>query len=397
MPWNDNANPGPWGSPPDKEPGKEPGRKPEDDRPTGQDAERGPPRRRQPPPPPPGNPPPDLDELIARLNQTFRRMTGGGSNNPLGGEGGGIDRRTIYIVLGAIAALWVFSGVYIVSPKAQAVLTTFGAYSGTVGPGLHYRLPWPIQAAQQVDFTSQRTTTIGTIAADDPNSPADNVTEPSDSPTLMLTGDENIVDLSFTVLWRVKNPKDFLFNVDDQDGLLRSVAESAMREVVGRTPLNPIISTGRGQVEAQTAALMQQILDRYGAGITIVAVQIKESTAPKAVADAFREVASAKQEAQRVANQAQGQAATIIQDAKGYQAQVVQEAKGEAARFNSVYAQYKLAPGVTRQRLYIETMQKVLAGSTKVIVDGRGSSTPIVLPPGIFQPKPGVQAAGGAQ
>jgi membrane protease subunit HflK len=393
MPWNDNANPGPWGSPPpEKEPGKDSDKKPE-----AKDAERGPPRRRQPPPPPPGNPPPDLDELLARLRQTFNRLMGGGTGNPLGGEGRGFDRRTVYVVLGAVGALWLFSGVYIVQPRAQAVLMTFGAYTATSGPGLHYRLPWPFQSVRQVEFTRLRTTVIGNVPADDPSSPADSSVEPSDSPTLMLTGDENIVDLSFNVQWRVKNTKDYLFNIDNPDSLLTSVAESAMREVVGRTPLNPIISTGRGQVETQTAALMQDILDRYGAGIIIEAVQINKSGPPLAVAAAFREVASAKQDAQKAANVAQGKAAAQIQDAKGYQAQVVQEAQGEAARFNSVYAQYKLAPGVTRQRLYIETMQKVLAGSTKVIVDGKGTTAPIVLPPSVFQPKPSVQVSGDAQ
>ncbi len=393
MPWNDNANPGPWGSPP---PEKEPGKKPED-KSAAPEPERAPPRRR-PPPPPQGNPPPDLDELLRRFTATFRRLTGGGSGNPLGGQGGGFDRRTVYIVLGAIAALWVFSGIYIVPATSKAVLTTFGAYSATVGPGPHIRLPWPFQGVQQVDFTSQHTTNIGSIAPDDPNSSDDDTTEPTDSPTLMLTGDENIVDLSFAVLWRVKDPKEYLFNVDSQDALLTSVAESAMREVVGRTALTPIISTGRGQVEAQTAVLMQQILDRYGAGVTIVSVQIKESGTPKVVSKAFREVASAKQDAQKAANVAEGQAAALIQQAKGYQSKVVQEAQGEAARFNSVYAQYKLAPGVTRQRLYIETMQKVLAGSTKVIVDSKGASAPIILPPSAFQPKTSAaQSAGGAQ
>ncbi|MDQ0463640.1 membrane protease subunit HflK [Caulobacter ginsengisoli] len=391
MPWNDNANPGPWGAPPpDKEPGKKPdkasGDRPSPDR----EPERGPPPRRL--PPPSGNPPPDLDELLRRLNQTFRRLTGGGGGNPLGGEGGaGIDQRTIYIVAGAVVALWVFSGIYIVQPTYKAVLMTFGAYTGDTGPGLHYHLPWPLQSVKQIDFTTLRTTAIGTISADDS-------VQPSDNSTLMLTGDENIVDLSFTVQWRVKDAGRFVFNIDNQAQLLTTVAESAMREVVGRTPLSPIISTGRGQVEDQTAALMQRILDSYGAGVTIVAVQIKESGPPKAVADAFVEVASAKQDAQKMANQAQGQAAKIVQDAKGYQAQVVQEAQGEAARFNSVYAQYKLAPGVTRQRLYIETMQKVLAGSTKVIVDSKGASAPIILPPDVFRPRaPVAQAPGAAQ
>jgi membrane protease subunit HflK len=160
-----------------------------------------------------------------------------------------------------------------------------------------------------------------------------------------------------------------------------------MREVVGRTALDPILTNGRGRVQDETRVLMQKVLDSYGAGITVNEVQIRNAGPPPDVVDAFRDVASAKQDAQSLANQARAGQAKIVQDALGYKAQVVQEAEGEAARFNQVYAQYKLAPPVTRQRLYIETMERVLKNSKKVIVDSKGASAPIILPPDAFRPK----------
>jgi membrane protease subunit HflK len=205
--------------------------------------------------------------------------------------------------------------------------------------------------------------------------------------SLMLTGDENIVDLSFSVTWRVSNPGRYLFNISDPDATLSAVAESAMREVIGRSELDAIISRSRGQIQIEVAALMQRILDGYGAGIIIDGVQISDAGPPKEVVDAFRDVNNASQNAESRANQARGTAAEVIQQAKGYQSQVVREAAGEAARFNQVYAQYRLAPGVTRDRLYIETMERVLTKTNKVIIDNKGASAPIILPPDVFRPR----------
>lgn len=350
MPWNDNANPGPWGSPPPSG-----GKGPSDE---------GPKRPRGPGPRRPSGPP-DLDELQQRVRERVQGL--------FGGSGGDMSpRRMIPAFAGALVALYFASGIIVVGAKEEAVVTTFGAWTRGYGPGLGYHLPL-FEASRKIDITTLRKTEIGgeTGAAD----------------TLMLTGDENIVDLSFSVTWRVSNPGWYLFNIDRPDETVKAVAESAMREVIGRTAFDPIISSGRGQVEIQVAELTQRILDRYRSGIIIDAVQLNDPSAPKEVIDAFRDVNNASQNAASRANQARGTAAQVVQQAKGYQSQVVREAAGEAARFNQVYEQYRLAPGVTRDRLYIETMERVLSRSNKVIIDSKGASAPIILPPDVFRPR----------
>ncbi|MFY8140099.1 MAG: FtsH protease activity modulator HflK, partial [Caulobacter sp.] len=274
---------------------------------------------------------------------------------------------------GAVAVLYVLAGIIVVGPREEAVVTTFGAWTRSYGPGIGYHLPL-IEQSRKLDVTTLQTRSIGGGTGDGGD-------------TLMLTGDENIVDLSFSVTWRVSNPGRYLFNISDPDATLSAVAESAMREVIGRSELDAIISRSRGQIQIEVAALMQRILDGYGAGIIIDGVQISDAGPPKEVVDAFRDVNNASQNAESRANQARGTAAEVIQQAKGYQSQVVREAAGEAARFNQVYAQYKLAPGVTRDRLYIETMERVLTKTNKVIIDNKGASAPIILPPDVFRPR----------
>jgi membrane protease subunit HflK len=361
MPWNDNANPGPWGSPPPPE-SKGPG-------------SRGPRRPSGPPPkgPTPGGP--GFDDFQRRFTQRFNAWFRGPDNRP--------RPRAVATLAGAVLGLWMLSGVYIVQPNEQAVVSTFGAYTRLAGPGLRYHFPTPVERVVKVPVTTLQRTDIGGV-------PGATATDES----LMLTGDENIVDLSFSVTWRVSNAPNYIFNVKDPDGAVKAVAEASMREVVGRTALQPLISTGRGQVQAQTLTLMQTTLDSYRAGIHIDEVQIRNAGPPAQVVEAFREVATASQNAESSVNVARGEAARIVQSAIGYRAQVVREAEGEAARFNQVYEQYRLAPGVTRDRLYIETMQRVLANSNKVIIQGRGGTTaPIVLTPEMFRPKPGTAAA----
>jgi modulator of FtsH protease HflK len=354
MPWNDNAGPGPWGSPPpgdDKNDGgrnrSDPGRRPSSG--------------------PPGVPPPpiDLNDLVERVTARLR--------DTFGGPGRG---KAVMLGAGAIVGLWLLTGTYVVQPNEQGVVTTFGAYSRTSDPGLNYHLPWPIEAVQRVPVTSIQTLDIGGV-------PGAEV----EAERLMLTGDENIVDLSFTVQWRVSDAGKYVFNVREPNAVLKDVAESAMREVVGKTALTPILTNGRGQVEAQTRQLMQQVLDRYDIGVYIEGVRIQVANAPAPVVDAFRDVQRAAQNAQSNANVARGEAAQVIQQAKGYREKVVREASGDAARFNQVYDQYKLAPAVTRERLYIETMQRVLANSNKVIVDSKGANAPVILPSDTFRSK----------
>lgn len=354
MPWNDNAGPGPWGSPPNdgkKDPDRSRGDEP---RPGG--GPRG-----------PGGPPPpvDVNALLDRLSDRMRQTFGG----PRRG------RALAASALGVLA-LWALSGCYVVQPKEQAVITTFGAYSRTAQPGLRYRLPWPIEHAELVPVTSIQTLDIGGT-----------VSQPLSDERLMLTGDENIVDLSFTVQWKVSDAAKYAFNVREPDTVIKDVAESAMREVIGRTALTPILTTGRGQVQDQTEVLMQRILDRYDVGVSIQSVNIQAATTPGPVLEAYRDVQRAAQNAESAANNARGEAAQIRQAALGYREQVVREAAGDADRFNQVYVQYKLAPAVTRERLYIETMQRVLERSNKVIIDNKGATAPVILPPDAFRPK----------
>lgn len=368
MPWNDNANPGPWGSPP-----------------SGGDGDRKDPPARRPQrgggprgPRPPGGPEfnAGLERLMRRLRQFF-----------MGPGGEGVRPAAVAAVIGGAFALWALSGLYVVQPNEEAVVTTFGAYSRSEGPGLRYHLPSPIERVTKVPVTSLQRVDVGGATPG---------AVPEES--LMLTQDENIVDLNFTVAWRVADADQFVFRIRDPEASVKAVAESAMREIVGKTNLDQILTTGRGQVQQQTRELMQRTLDSWGAGVSVVEVQIRSANPPQEVQAAFRDVASAEQdrvsainEAQayrnRVVNEAKGDAARIIQSAQGYREQAVREAQGDAARFNSIYAEYRRAPGVTRDRLYIETMQRVLSQSNKVIVDSEGASAPIILPPDVFRPR----------
>jgi membrane protease subunit HflK len=364
MPWNDNAGPGPWGSPPPND-----GKK-DADRPRSDPPRSGGPRGSGDPPPPV-----DVNALLERLSDRMRQTFGG-------------PRRGRAIAASALGlvVLWGLSGCYVVQPKEQSVVTTFGAYSRTDQPGLRYRLPYPIEHAELVPVTSIQTLDIGGT-----------VSQPLSDERLMLTGDENIVDLSFTVQWKVSDAAKYVFNVRDPDTVIKDVAESAMREVIGRTALTPILTTGRGQVQDQTEQLMQQILDRYDVGVSIQSVNIQAATTPAPVLEAYRDVQRAAQNAESAANNARGEAAQIKQAALGYREQVVREAAGDADRFNQIYVQYKLAPAVTRERLYIETMQRVLEKSNKVIIDNKGATAPVILPPDAFRPKsPTVSASEGA-
>lgn len=366
MPWNDNAGPGPWGSPPPND-GKKDG-----DRPRGEESPPGGPKD----PGGSGGPPPvDLGAIAERVAERLRQIF----NGP--GRPRAITASALVLV-----ALWGLSGCYVVQPKDQAVVTTFGAYTRTASPGLRYHLPYPIEHAEMVPFTSTQSLDIGGTAS-----------QPVPDERLMLTGDENIVDLSFTVQWRVSDAAKYSFNVYEPDSVIKDVAESAMREVVGKTALTPILTNGRGLVQDQTRRLMQQILDRYAIGVTIQSVNIQTATTPGPVLEAYRDVQRAAQNAESAANNARGEAAQIKQAALGYREQVVREAAGDAARFNQVYEQYKLAPAVTRERLYIETMQRVLERSNKVIVDNKGANAPIILPSETFRPRTSVSSASTAE
>jgi len=368
MPWNDNANPGPWGDPPKGNDGARP-----DDGGRGREE---PPRRPPPPPPPPLGP--NLSEITRRLSEMLNRFRQGP-----GGQG--VSPPVVGAIVGAVVVVWALTGVYTVQANEEAVITRFGSYDRSVGPGLHYHLPIPMEQAELVPVTNQNTTVIGG---------ASGAEVPEES--LMLTGDENIVDLLFVVQWHISSAADYLFRVRKPDDTVKAVAESAMREVVGRSPLKPILTTGRGEIQSQTLALMQKILDNYHAGVTVDAVQIQSANPPTEVVPAYQDIAKAGQDAQsaindantyrnRVVNEAKGDAAKVVQAANGYKQQAVREAQGQADAFNQIDAQYRRAPAVTRQRIYIETMQNVLTHNRKVIVDAKGATAPIILPPDAFR------------
>jgi membrane protease subunit HflK len=317
-----------------------------------------------------GGSPPDLEELLKRSQEKLRQAL------PRGLGGGGA-----LIVALIVAAVWLASGIYVVNPDEQGVVLRFGAFVGRTTPGINYHLPWPIESVETPTVTRENQLNIGYRLAN-----GDNQREiPEES--LMLTGDENIVDINFTIFWVIKDASAFLFNVQNlgtqQDLTIRAVAESAMREVVGKNQIEPILTANREPIQEEVRELMQRILDSYGAGVTITRVQMQKADPPAQVLQAYRDVQAARTDQDRMRNEAEayankvvpearGGAARILQQAEGYKQQVTAEAQGEAQRFIAVYDQYKKAPDVTRRRIYLETMQSVLGNMNKVIMDNKG-------------------------
>src|ERR1700733_1913952 len=305
-------------------------------------------------PQPTGGPrPPDLEDLLRRAQDRLQQLLPGGYFSGVG----------IALVLIAALVIWGLSGFYRVQSEEQGVVLRFGKYVGDAYPGLNYHLPYPIETVLLPKALRVSTLSIGMTLIDDPARRGRTMRDvPEES--LMLTGDENIVDVDFTVLWRIK-PKgvaDFLFNIQNPEGTVKAVAESAMREVVGKSNIQPILTGARTTTEASVQELMQKTLDSYGSGILVQQVQMQKVDPPAQVIDSFRDVQA-------------GRAAQIVQVAEGYKQQAVAEAKGQSARFLKVYDEYKKAPDVTRQRIYLETMERILGGSEKLIYDGGGSSS----------------------
>ncbi len=340
-----------------------------------------------------GNSPPDLEALLKRSQDRLRQML------PKGFGGGG----ALVVVL-IVVAVWLASGIYVVDPDEQGVVTRFGAFVGRTTPGINYHLPWPIEAVETPAVTRENQLNIGYRLGSSEG--GRDVPEES----LMLTGDENIVDINFTVFWVIKDAAAFLFNVQNPDsqldGTIKAVAESAMREVVGKNQIEPILTANREPIQDEVRDLMQRILDAYGAGVTVTRVQMQKADPPAQVIEAYRDVQAAQTDQDRMRNEAEayankvvpearGQAARIIQQAEGYKQQVTAEAQGEAARFVSVYDQYKKAPDVTRRRIYLDTMSEVLGGMNKVIVDNKGGSGVLPYLP-LPELKQGVPARAGA-
>lgn len=287
-------------------------------------------------------------------------------------------------VVGVLVLLWLASGLYQVQPNEEGVVLRFGAYSETTTPGLHYHLPYPIENVIKVNITQERSINLG--VQEPQNISANTFTE-----SHMLTGDENIVDINLTIVWRVENAKDYVFNMQNPDQTVRVAAQSVLREIVGQSQMMPIISGDRGKVEDETKEELQKVLNEFGAGIRIVRVKLQKADPPKQVVDAFNEVQRAKADMERFKNEAEayrneilpksrGEAAQRLQNAEAYRQAVVNKAQGEADRFLSVYNAYKEGKDVTIKRLYLEAMEKVLGNSDKVIIDSGKSGVVPYLP-----------------
>jgi len=315
-----------------------------------------------------GAQPPNLEELLRRGQDRFRGIIPGGGN-----------RKIIGLIAIVVVGLWFASGFYRVASDEQGVVLRFGAVVGTSAPGLHYHLPGPIETVETPKVTRINRVDVGFRGISElgrRTATARDVPEES----LMLTGDENIVDIDFTVFWIIKDAQAFLFNIAGQEENVKAMAESAMREVIGRTPIQQSMSEGRAKVEIDTRELAQNILDGYDAGITITEVKLQMVDPPLAVIDAFRDVQRARADMERLRNEAEAYANDIIprargeaekmrQEAEAYKEEVVKEAEGDAERFLSVYRQYARAKGVTTRRIYLETMERIFNGAQKVIID----------------------------
>ena len=316
---------------------------------------------------------PDIDEIMKKGQEQLKVLMGGrGGRNSGGGDGGGegpkLTKGTLGIGALIALALWAFNSFYTVRPEEQSVELFLGEFSSIGNPGLNFA-PWPVVTYEVIPVTREQSEDIGTGRSGS-----------SGGDGLMLTTDENIVDIDFQVVWNISNPADFLFNLRDGPETVRAVSESAMREIVAGSELAPLLNRDRGIVAQRAEELIQATLDSYESGIRIIRINLDKADPPREVIDAFRDVQAAEQERDRLERQAdayanrvlagaRGEAAQVLEQAESYRAQVVNEAQGEASRFSSVLAEYQQAPEVTRRRLYIETLEKVLGDVDKIILD----------------------------
>jgi modulator of FtsH protease HflK len=323
----------------------------------------------------PGQMPPNLDEVIRRLQERLSGLLGGGGAGGSGGPGtSGFGKALLPIGLGIILLLWLASGIYVVGADEQAVVLRFGQHVATKGPGLNWHMPYPIETVEKVPVTRVQRVEIGFRLM------GDGSTHSIPQEALMLTEDENIVDISFIVQYRIRDVSDYLFNIVDGPMTVRDAAESAMREVIGRTNIDDVLTSKKAVVEVETQKLLQDILDSYQAGISILTVKLQNVQPPEPVIKQFKDVASAREDKERTKNEAEtyandilpkarGDAAKQVLDAEAYAKEVVARATGESDRFVSQLDAYRKAPQVTRKRLYLDTMQDVLSKVDKVIVD----------------------------
>ncbi len=321
-----------------------------------------------------GPTPPDIDEVVRKIQKTLNKFLGGG-------KGGA---KPILFGLLILVVLWGLSGLYRVLPDEQGVVLRFGKFVNTTQPGLNYHFPYPIESVITPKVTKVNRMDIGFRSERDSGFTSGGVADvPEES--LMLTGDENIVNIDFSVFWVIKDAGNFLFKIQDPEGTVKAAAETAMREVIARSDIQPILTEGRSVIETETQQIIQKILDEYTSGIQITQVQTQKADPPDQVIDAFRDVQAARADMERSKNEAEayandviprarGEAQKILQAAEAYKKEVVAKAEGEASRFLAIYNEYAKAKQVTQERMFLETMETVLGDINKIIIDKNSGS-----------------------
>jgi len=367
MPWGDNNNSGgPWGQPPAGGGGLG----------GGNNTPKGPPEG------------PNFDDWLRRSQDKFHEFFPGGEHESAKG---------LVLIAIIMVLLWLSSGIYFVKADEQGVVMRFGAYTRTTPPGLNYHLPYPIESVETPRVTSINHVEIGLRSAGSRAFKSTDAQVAEES--LMLTGDENIVNIDFEVQWKISSAPDFLFNIRDPEDTVKAVSESAMREVIGKSQIATVLSDGKLQVALDTKKLIQDTLNSYKAGIEVVSVNLLKADPPAEVLDAQRDVQTALADMETARNQAEayhndivprarGEAQKIVLDAEAYKQEVIARAQGEASRFSAVYNQYKDARDVTKKRMYLETMEDILQGMSKVIVESKGNGVVPYLPLSELKAKP---------
>ena len=323
-----------------------------------------------------GPTPPDIDAIIRDIQNKINKFLPGGSKS--GGK-------PIGLILIILLFVWLASGLYRVGPDEQGVVLRFGKFIKTTQPGLHYHIPVPIETVETPKVTKVNRIDIGFRSERDSGFSTGGGVADVPQESLMLTGDENIVNIDFSVFWVIKDAGKFLFEIQDPEGTVKAAAETAMREVIAKSDIQPILTEGRAKIEIETQEIIQSILDEYQSGIQVTQVQTQKADPPDQVIDAFRDVQAARADMERSKNEAEayandviprarGEAAKIMQAAEAYKQKVVAASEGEASRFISIYNEYAKAKEVTQERMYLETMEKVLADIDKVIIEKNAGS-----------------------
>ena len=324
--------------------------------------------------------PPNIDEVIEKIQKLINKFIPGGKSS---------GSKPIIFGLILLVVIWIFSGLYRVLPDEQGVVLRFGKFVSTTQPGLNYHIPYPVESVLTPKVTKVNRIDVGFRSASDSGRTSGIGDVPEES--LMLTGDENIVNIDFSVFWVIKDAGKFLFKIQSPIETVKAAAETAMREVIAKSRLQPILTEGRSSIEIETQEIIQSILDEYESGIQVTQVQTQKADPPDQVIDAFRDVQAARADMERSKNEAEGYAndviprargdsAKILQEAEAYKQQVVAAAEGEASRFVAIYNEYAKAKKVTQERMYLETMEKVLADINKVIIDKKSGGVVPYLP-----------------